>query len=136
MSTRSELEIKLQTFANSQNPPLPVSMENVSFNRPDQSSDNLWIECYLMPGPTITATVDASTNRERGIWCVNVWRPSNRGTGKLEALAEQIIKLFPVLPKTGTVSIEQPGSKSKINITADGWACIALTFPYRVESLA
>lgn len=136
MTTRQELESKLQTFASAQTPTLPIAFENQSFVRPDQTSDNFWLECYLMPGPTITATVDASTNRERGIWCVNVWRPSNKGAGKLELLAEQIIKLFPVIPKVGTVSIEQPGSKSKINITADGWACIALSFPYRVESLA
>lgn len=136
MSTRSELESKLSTFAAAQIPPLPIAFESQSFTPPSQTADNLWLECYLMPGPTISATVSADTNRERGIWCVNVWRPSNKGVGKLETVAEQIIKLFPVIPKTGTVSIEQPGSKSKINITADGWACISLTFQYRVESLA
>lgn len=133
MTIRQELETKLATFAAAQSPAIPVAYENVSFTRPDSG---LWLECYLMSGPTVVATLDASTNRERGIWCVNCWGKLNTGAGKIEALVAQIIKLYPVLPKVGTVSIEQPGTNSRMNVTSDGWACIQVSFPYRVESLA
>lgn len=133
MSHRTELETKLATFAAAQNPPLLVSYEGVPFTKP---TSGLWLECYFLSGPTVTATVDASTNRERGMWVVNCWCDSGKGMGRLDTLVAQIVKLFPVLPKTGTVSIEQPGTSSRANVTQDGWICIQVSFPYRIESLA
>lgn len=132
-TTRQELEARLATFAAAQVPSIPVSYESVPFTRP---TSGMWLECFFVSGPTVIATLDATTNRERGIWAVNCWIQSGTGVGKLDTLAAQVVAIFKVIPKVGSVSIEQPGSKGKINITNDGWCCLPITFPYRVESLA
>lgn len=132
-TTRQEIESRVAAFAAAQTPPLSVAWENVPFTRPTNTP---WLECYLMSAGTITATVDASTNRERGTICVNVWVPSGQGVGKADTLAALIVKAFPVIPKTGSVSIEQPVNTGRFSITNDGWGCIPCTCPYRVESTA
>ena len=133
---RQKLESRLDTFAAAYKPVLPVSYENVSFTRPTAGAGVMWLECYFVSGPTVTATVDATTNRERGTWVVNCWLASGGGMGKLDTLAAAVVKAFPVMPKTGTVSIEQPGSTSQAKLTNDGWICVSVSFPYRVESTA
>jgi len=135
-TTRQELEARLATFAAAYNPILTVSYKGVPFTRPAQAPGVMWLECYFVSGPTITVTTDATRNRERGNWVVNCWLASGNGVGKLDTLAAAIVSTFKVLPKTGNVSIEQPGTTGKVNITSDGWMCITVSFPYRVESTA
>lgn len=131
MTTRSELETRLKAFADSQSPPIVIAIENKSFTRPAGSP---YLECFLSKGDTISATVDAMRNRERGVWGVNCYVPSNMGMAKLEAIVQGVLDTFRVIPKLGTVSIESPGNTSKMIIDAAGWACIPITFPYRVET--
>ena len=133
MTTRQEIEQRVAAFAAAQSPPLTVSYENVPFTRPVNTP---WLEVYIMSAGTIAVTTDASRNRERGTICVNVWIPSGQGVGKADALAAQIVSLFKVVPKIGTVSIEQPVNTGKFTITNDGWGCIPCSCPYRVESTA
>lgn len=133
MSTRTEIEQRVAAFAAAQTPPLKVSYENVPFTRP---TDEMWLEVILKSANTVTATVDASTNRERGSICVVVWCPVGKGLGKLDTLVEKIVKLFPVIPKTGTVSIEDPMNTSQFMKMDDGWGAISCVCPYRVESMA
>lgn len=141
MTTRSELENRLKVFADNFvnisniNPgplPLPVALENASFKRPESPAP--YLECFLSKGDTISATVDAMRNRERGVWAVNCYVPSNLGMGLLERIVQGVMDTFRVIPKLGTVSIESPGNTSKMIIDAAGWACIPITFPYRVET--
>ena len=137
MTTRSELENRLKVFAdnftnNSVLTPLPIAIENKSFTRPNPPAP--YLECFLAKGDTISATVDAMRNRERGVWAVNCYVPSNAGMGLLERIVQGVMDTFRVIPKLGTVSIESPGNTSKMIIDAAGWACIPITFPYRVET--
>lgn len=132
MTTRSELEIRLKAFADSFSPPIPIAIENKSFTRPNPPAP--YLECFLAKGDTISATIDAMRNRERGIWAVNCYVPSNQGMAKLEAIVQGVLDTFRVIPKLGTVSIEDPGNTSKMVIDPAGWACIPITFPYRVET--
>ena len=133
MTTRSELESRLKAFADTFTTiPIPIAIENKSFTRPNPPSP--YLECFLSKGDTISATVDAMRNRERGVWAVNCYVPSNAGMGLLERIVQGVMDTFRVIPKLGTVSIESPGNTSKMIIDAAGWACIPITFPYRVET--
>lgn len=133
MTTRSELESRLKAFADTfTTTPIPIAIENKSFTRPNPPAP--YLECFLAKGDTISATVDAMRNRERGIWAVNCYVPSNAGMGLLERIVQGVLDTFRVIPKLGTVSIESPGNTSKMVLDAAGWACIPITFPYRVET--
>lgn len=130
MTTRQEIETKVAAFAAAQNPPLAVAYENVPFTRPTGAP---WLEVVIASAGTITSTVDALGTRERGTIGVNVYIPTGQGVGKADAIAAQVIKIFPVIPKVGTVSIEDAGNTGQFKISSDGWGCIPVTFPYRVE---
>lgn len=132
-TTRQELETKLAAFAAAQTPPVAVAFEGVPFTRPVNTP---FLECFVKTGPVVLSTVSGESIRTRGTWAVNCYWPSGQGTGKLEALAQGVVSTFKVVPKTGNVSIEQPGNSGNIAVTNDGWICLPITFPFRVESLA
>lgn len=131
-TVRQELEARLATFAASQVPSLPVAWEGVPFVKPTTA----WLECYLASAGTLSVTVDASRNRERGTLSVNVWVPSGWGVGKADALSQAVVRAFKVVPKQGSVSIEAPGNTGKIMMDVAGWIAIPISFPYRYESVA
>lgn len=133
MTIRQELETILATFAAAQVPPIPVAWEGVPFVKPVSGH---WLEMFLLSANTISSDVAATKIRERGTLSIIGWSLSGEGAGKLEALIEQISKLFPVIPKVGTVSIEAPGNSGRITLDNSGWICLPIDFPYRQESLA
>jgi hypothetical protein len=133
---RQELEVRLAAFAAAYSPVLTVSYENQPFTRPNPTPGTMWLECYFVSGPTVGVTTDASRNRERGTWVVNCWLTSGVGMGKLDTLVAAVVKAFPVVPKQGQVSVEQPGSSSQAKLASDGWICVSISYPYRVESTA
>ena len=133
LSTRQEIEGRVAAFAAAQTPPLAVAWENVPFTRPTNVP---WLECFLVSAGTVTASLDATRNRERGTIAVNVWVPAGQGVGKADAIAALIVKTFTVLPKINNVSIEAPVNVGRFVISSDGWGCVPTSCPYRVESLA
>jgi hypothetical protein len=129
-TTRQELEGRLATFAAAQTPPLLVAWENVPFTKPTSLP---YLECFLISAGTTAVTVDALRNRERGTFQVNVWSPSGIGTNQVEVIGQGVVDTFKVIPKVGTVSIEQPGNTGRLLIENNGWIILPVTFPYRVE---
>lgn len=132
-TVRQEFETRVAAFAAAQVPPLLVSYENIPFTRPTNTP---WLECYIAPATTVSATLDTSTNRERGTLGITVWVPSGKGVTKADEIAAKIVKAFPVLPKVGVLSVEQPVNTSRFILADDGWGAIACSCPYRVESVA
>ena len=133
MTTRQEIESRVAAFAAAQIPPLTVAYENIPFTKPSGSP---WLECIVRPASTVTANLEATSNRERGTIAINVWTPIGKGVTKAEAIASLLVKTFVVYPKTGNVSIEAPLSLSQYIPTEDGYGCLPTSCPYRVESSA
>jgi hypothetical protein len=129
-TVRQELEGRLEAFAAAQVPPLLVAWENVQFTKPTSFP---YLECLIISAGTVAVTVDASRNRERGTLQVNVWSPSGIGTNQVEVIGQGVVDTFKVIPKVGTVSIEQPGNTGRLLIENNGWIILPVTFPYRVE---
>ena len=65
-----------------------------------------------------------------------MWCPSGQGSNKVETIGGAIVKVFPVVPKQGNVSIEQPGNTGRLIVEITGWIILPVTFPYRVETEA
>lgn len=129
---RTELESRLLALANSYSPKLPVALEGVKFNKPDPPSP--FLECFMAASSTTNVTTDGNRIRQRGVFMVNVWCPDGKGSGLNERIADAVIAAFPVVPKTGSTSIEQTPDASQAVIDVSGWRITPVTITYRYES--
>jgi hypothetical protein len=128
---RAELETRLKAWADAQVPKVPIAFEGVSFTKPN---DGVFLEAFLIPSITLDTAVDGSRQRLLGMFQVNCWARSGKGMRQVEALAQSIINLFPLLPKTGAVSIEKtPNAESHI-LDSAGWIIVPVTISYRFET--
>jgi hypothetical protein len=130
MSIRSELETRIKVWADAQSPPIPVAFEGIPFNKPKIGP---WLRVWMLANVTINPTVDAARKRTKGIMQVDCCVLDGTGSAAVEALANSVAALFPVLPKTGTVSIEQPPQTGQA-FPQDLWRIIPVTISYRQES--
>jgi hypothetical protein len=128
---RAELETRLKTWAGSQPTKIPVAYEGVAFTKP---TDGTYLEAFLLPSDVIDVDVAATRKRYIGIFHINCWARSGKGMGQVEQLAQSIIELFPVLPKTGLVSIESTPYAEKAILDDSGWLVVPVTVEYRYES--
>lgn len=129
MTIRSEIESRLGTWASAQTPKIPVALENVDFTKPITGG---YVEVVMLDSAVKNRGVAATGQRITGMFQINVFMPLGSGMGAIDALADTIVDLYPVLPKIGTVSIEQPLSGSSAFIVED-FMCLPLTGRYRVE---
>jgi hypothetical protein len=123
---RKEIEDKVAAWATPKN--IKVAYENVTFVKPD----NTFIELYIIPATTVNPTVNAKRATMYGFIQFNIYCKSGEGTKKSEELAQEIIELFPVVPKIGTVSIEQTGSIMNSLYDAQ-WLVTPVRIRYRQE---
>jgi hypothetical protein len=130
MTIRSEIESRLYAYAQAQTPKIPVSYENVSFVKPNTGH---YLEVYLLDTVAQSRGVSAKGVRETGMFQINCYTSVGAGMASVEALAAAVKALYPVIPKTGTVSIEAPLSASSA-VVIDGFVCIPVTGRYRVET--
>lgn len=132
MSIRSELEGTLLTWAAAQSPPLLVCVEGVPFVKPTNAP---YLQVWLTSSVTTNPTVDGKRKRVRGFVSVNICVPDGKGSKQAEDLAQQIVDLFPVVPKSlfTTVSIEQTPQTGQAMID-NAFRVIPVTIRYRQES--
>lgn len=130
---RKELETRLLAFANSLSPKIPIAWEGSSFSRP--SPPVPFLESVLVPESTKDVSVDGLRQRRRGCLQVNIWYPvDGRGSAGADAIAEALTAAFPLVPKTGTVSIESTPHVGRPLGDIAGWRITPVTISYRYES--
>ena len=123
---RKEIEDKVAAWAATKS--IPIAYENVTFVKPSTT----FIELYIIPATTVNPTVAAKRATNYGMIQFNIYCKSGEGTKKSEDLAQELIDLFPVVPKVGTVSIEQTGSI--MNPLCDSqWRVLPVRIRYRQE---
>jgi len=128
---RAELETRLFDWAQAQNPKVPIAFESAPFTKPETG---VFLEAFLIPNVTIDADVAATRKRLVGIFQVNCWARSGKGMGEVDRLAASVIDAFPVVPKSGEVSIEQTPYADKSLSDNSGWVIVPVTIMYRYES--
>lgn len=126
---RSYFETKLKTFADAQSPIIPISFEGVPFT----PTDVPYLEIFIIPAKTSNPTVDGKRKRLKGIVQINVWIKDGKGTRQGTTISQQIIDLFPIVPK-GAVSVEETPSIHKTITDISGWRITPVDMPYRYES--
>lgn len=129
---RAILMAKLATFAAAHSPVLTIAREGIPFTKP--ADDSAFLEAILTPANTTNPSSEATRKRFHGDFQINVWTKDNIGPGSGEAIAEEIIALFPVVPKSLLpVSIEQTPSIRAAILDQAGWRVIPVTMMYRAE---
>lgn len=130
MSTRSEIETRLNDWAKAQTPPIPVAFQNVKFTKPTTGP---YLEIIMLADNNINPNVSADSVRTIGMFQINCYAPVGTGMAQVESLANSVVGLYPVLPKTGTVSIEAPLNTNG-SYVEDTFVCIPVRARYRIES--
>lgn len=128
---RKEIEDKVAAWAANQN--IQIAYENVPFTKPNKNDEDAFIEFYIIPTVTVNPTVDTKRTTLIGLLQFNIYTKSGKGTKKSEDLAQALINLFPVYPKTGTVSIESVGYTMNPLYDAQ-WRVLPVRFKYRQEN--
>jgi hypothetical protein len=130
---RASFETRLKTWADAQtNPKVYISFQGVPFTKPVDGST--FIECILVPNVTLNPTLDGARKTYYGIFQVNCWAPQGKGMRAVETLSQAIVDLFPLVPKTGGVSIEGTPSTRPALQDASGWVVVPVTIKYRYEA--
>lgn len=128
---RDYFETKLKTFVAAQSPVVPVAWEDTPFD-PAKVVGNFYLEPFLLPATTLDVTITGNRHRYLGIFQINVYCKSGKGTKTSEALCQGIIDYFPIVPK-GSVSVEQTPYAREIKQELSGWKCTAVSINYRYE---
>ena len=128
MTVRSEVETTLKTWADAQVPPVPIAFENKAFNKPVSGP---YLAVFFLDTVTVNAEVSAATERETGVFQIDVCSRTGVGTKECEALRDSVVALFPVLPKTGAYSVERPPQKSAFRPRDDGFLVSHISVSYR-----
>jgi hypothetical protein len=87
----------------------------------------------MLASTSTCPTVDGKRVRINGRLQINVVVHDGVGSHEVEGLTEAIVSLFPIVPKTGTVSIEQPPQTGAAILILDK-RYIPITVSYRQES--
>lgn len=129
---RAELETRLKAWADAQTPKVPIAFQGTAFTKPVNGSP--YLEAYLIPGATVNKDLSGKRKTYIGLFQINCWAQSGKGMGQVETLAQSIINLFPVLPKTGAVSVEQTPAADSSILDDSGWLIVPVTIRYRMET--
>jgi hypothetical protein len=128
---RTALEQRLKTFADAK--PLPVAWENFG-----QVPTGTHLRAFLFRSPTQDPSIGAQHKRYRGLFRIQVWHASvGAGAASVEALAEEIVALFPralqLTKDSVVVHIENTPSQGSVSIEAN-WAVITIEMAYRADT--
>ena len=130
MSVRSELTVRLAALATTLS--IPLCTEGIPFVKPLNNA--AFLEMFILPAATIDVTVDGTRQRLVGVMQINVWCPSGKGTKQSDDIVQAIVAAFPVVPKTGTVSIETTPSAKQAIIDPSGYRITPVVNHYRMET--
>lgn len=128
---RSILETQLKTWADAQVPKIPIAFEGNSFTKPPTGG---FVEPILIPNVTVNNDLSGKRKTYHGIFEVRCWHPSGKGMGGVEKLATRIINLFPLLPKSGNLSVENTPYAEQPDFDAAGWIIVPVLILYRYET--
>lgn len=129
---RTELETRLKTWADSKSPKVQIAFQNVAFTKPVGLP---FLECILIPNTTVNNEISGTRKTHLGLFQVNCWAPKGAGMRQAESLAQSVSDLYPILPKTGSVSIEQTPSIGRGILDDSGWIIVPVLIKYRHEAV-
>jgi hypothetical protein len=129
---RATLETQLKQWADAQTPKIPIAFQGVAFTKPTDGSP--YLEPHLIPNATSNYELSGQRKTYIGLFQVNCWAQAGKTMKQVEALAQSVIDLFPILPKVGPVSIEFTPTAENVIPDDSGWLVVPVTIKYRMET--
>jgi len=128
---RQALEKRLNTFAATNS--LKVLWENFG-----AVPTGTHLRAHLFRSPTQDPSIGAQHKRYRGLFRIQVWHDTlGKGPSAVEALAEQIVALFPralqITQDDVVVHIENTPSQGSVSVEAT-WAVVSIELAYRADT--
>lgn len=128
---RSIITTALVAWADSKD--IPVVRESQAFDKPEDNGT--FITLTIVPANTILADLAGESKRYLGEVMINIWCKDGQGAGEAEELAEEIVALFPVVPRNYLpVCIETPPSMKSSVLDESGYRITPICFNYRLEA--
>jgi hypothetical protein len=128
---RSTVTTALVTWATPKD--IPVVRESQYFDKPEDNGT--FITISINPADTIVADLSGESKRYLGEVMINIWVKDGQGTGEAEELAEEIVSLFPVVPRNYLpVCIETLPSLKRSVLDESGYRISPICFNYRLEA--
>lgn len=130
---RQAIESRLNTWASTRSPALPIAWENVPFNPPSSA----YLRGWLLPAQTDSPDLEGALRTYRGVYQVSVSCPINTGPGEAEGIADELAALFPLntrLAVTGlTLQIVSPVTAAQGVQDGDRYV-VPVSFTYRADT--
>jgi len=138
VAIENALLTKAQAFAAAQSPAIAISLPNVAFTPPAQTSSAKWLRTTFMPAPTATLPIGSGSDQYYGLMQIDVFYGQNSGEYAPGRIASAVIDYFKrgtVLTKDGfTVRIHKRPYRGPMIIDGSGWVQIPVTIPYQCFS--
>jgi len=125
---RQVFETRLKAWADLQ--VIPIAYEGIPFTPPTSGQ---WLQISIIPSTTINRTIDGEKIRSVGMVQINCYGRDGHGSATLETLAQNIVNLFPIIPKFSPVSVEQTPSMLP-HLVVNDFRIIPVRFRYRYEN--
>jgi hypothetical protein len=140
VAIESALLTKAQAFAAAQSPAVAISLPNVAFTPPAQTSSAKWLRVTFMPAPTSTLPVGGGSDRYYGLLQLDVFYGQNSGElapGRLASAAINYFARGTVMTKDGfTVRINKRPYRGPMIVDGSGWVQIPITIPFECFATA
>lgn len=131
---RQAIETRLNTWAGTCTPALPVAWENVPLAQPTTT----YLRAFLLPANTAGIDLAGAGRTYTGIYQITVVAPINTGPGPAEAVADEIAALFPLnlrLSVAGlTLQVIKPVTAAQGMQDGDRYT-VPVYFTYRADTI-
>lgn len=130
---RTAFESRLNAWANSQSPAIPIAWENISF-----TPAKPYLRAFLVPASTDSIDLEGKHRMYTGIFQVNIVGEPGKGPPQVDKIAEDLDKEFPLNMRMavtdGVVLVYSPMNQGPAMQEADSYT-LPVWWRYRMDTI-
>lgn len=130
---RTAFESRLNAWANSQSPAIPIAWENISF-----TPAKPYLRAFLVPASTDSIDLEGKHRMYTGIFQVNIVGEPGKGPPQVDKIAEDLDKEFPLNMRMavtdGVVLVYSPMNQGPAMQESDSYT-LPVWLRYRMDTI-
>ena len=133
---REAFETRIAAYAAAHTPALPVAWENTSYT---PSPLVAYLHCAMLPAPTVNPALGTKFDRLVGFYAINVYGIQDQGPAAAEAVADDLIALFPrggMVQNGKLINIDKTSSRTQGLNDINGFFFIPVRIQYRQDVIS